>query len=364
RSGLVITPVNRYLTAAEAGFIVADCGARALVTSAALAGTASGLAPLAPGCEIRLMVDGVAAGFDSYEEAVARFPGSALPDERLGDFMLYSSGTTGRPKGIRRPPNDHRPAADGLGLLALISRLFAIDRETVYLSPAPLYHSAPLGFTTAVQALGGTVVMMERFVPEAALAAVERYRVTHSQWVPTMFSRLLKLPEETRRRYDTSSQRVVVHAAAPCPRPVKEAMFDWWGPIIHEYYGGTEPSGVTYCGPQDWLAHPGTVGRPVLGVIHICDDDGRELPPGQTGTIWFEQERARFDYQGAPDATRATRHPEHDNWTTLNDVGHLDPDGFLYLTDRANFMIISGGVNIYPREIEDCLIVHRLVEDV
>src|SRR5581483_782676 len=216
RSGLVITPVNRYLTAAEAGFIVADCGARALVTSAALAGTASGLAPLAPGCEIRLMVDGVAAGFDSYEEAVARFPGSALPDERLGDFMLYSSGTTGRPKGIRRPPNDHRPAADGLGLLALISRLFAIDRETVYLSPAPLYHSAPLGFTTAVQALGGTVVMMERFVPEAALAAVERYRVTHSQWVPTMFSRLLKLPEETRRRYDTSSQRVVVHAAAPC----------------------------------------------------------------------------------------------------------------------------------------------------
>jgi acyl-coenzyme A synthetase/AMP-(fatty) acid ligase len=205
--------------------------------------------------------------------------------------------------------------------------------------------------------------MMRGFDPVDALSAIERYRVTHSQWVPTMFTRMLKLPEEDRRRFDLSSHRVAIHAAAPCPRPVKEAMFEWWGPIIHEYYGGTELNGLTYVGPEDWLAHPGTVGRPLLGQLHICDEKGEELPVGEAGIIYFELPATTFEYYKDPDQTRAAQHVEHPNWTTLNDVGRVDEDGYLYLTDRASFMIVSGGVNIYPQEIEDCLIMHPQVED-
>jgi long-chain acyl-CoA synthetase len=234
----------------------------------------------------------------------------------------------------------------------------------VYLSPAPIYHAAPLGFSIATTALGGTVVMMRHFDPLEALAAIERHRITHSQWVPTMFSRMLKLPEEDRNRFDLSSHKVAIHAAAPCPRPVKEAMFEWWGPIIHEYYGGSELNGLTYVGPQDWLAHPGTVGRAVLGVLHICDDDGNELPPGHPGLVYFEQEKRPFHYHKDEQQTRSSQHPDHPNWTALGDVGYVDEEGFLYLTDRATFMIISGGVNIYPREIEDVLVMHPAVDDV
>ena len=363
RSGLVLTTVNRYLTAAEAGYIVDNSDARAIITSHKLAEAASALLPLAPGCGVRLMMDGLTGGYDSYEEALAGAGAEPLDDQPLGDLMLYSSGTTGRPKGIRRP----RPpsnVADGFPLANAIGALFRFNDASVYLSPAPLYHSAPLGFTLCTQALGGTVVMMRAFDPLEALAAIERYRVTHSQWVPTMFTRMLKLPEEDRTRFDLSSHRMAIHAAAPCPRPVKEAMFEWWGPIIHEYYGGTELNGLTYVGPEDWLAHPGTVGRPVMGVLHICDDEGEEVPTGEVGIVYFEQPVVPFEYHKDPGQTKSSQNPRHPTWTTLNDVGRVDEDGFLYLTDRATFMIISGGVNIYPQEIEDCLVMHPAVEDV
>jgi fatty-acyl-CoA synthase len=239
-----------------------------------------------------------------------------------------------------------------------------MNTDTVYLSPAPIYHAAPLGFCLATTGLGGTVVVMAHFDPLDALAALERHRCTHSQWVPTMFSRMLKLPEEDRTRFDLSAHAVAIHAAAPCPRPVKEAMFDWWGPIIHEYYGGSELNGLTVVGPQDWLAHPGTVGRAILGTLHICDEDGNELPPGEPGLVYFEQKVAPFHYHKDEEQTQSSRHPEHPSWTALGDVGYVDGDGFLFLTDRATFMIISGGVNIYPREIEDVLVMHPLVDDV
>ena len=315
RSGLIVTTVNSYLTAPEAGYIIEDCGARALVTSARLAAVAAALPALIPRCTTRLMVDGTITGFDSYEDALAGQPPEPLDDEPLGDFMMYSSGTTGRPKGIRRLPSV-APVTDGLPLLRMLSELFSIDAETVYLSPAPLYHSAPFGFTTAVQMMGGTVVMMEHFDPEESLGLIERYGVTHSQWVPTMFSRLLKLPEAARTGRDLSSQRVVIHAAAPCPPAVKQAMFDWWGPIIHEYYGSTEPSGFTYCPPGEWLAHPGTVGRAFMGRIHICADDGSDLPPGVVGTIYFESDRPQFEYHNAPEQTTV------DPASTTRQLGH------------------------------------------
>ncbi|HZQ75712.1 MAG TPA: acyl-CoA synthetase [Acidimicrobiia bacterium] len=363
RSGLRITPVNRYLTAAEAAYIVNDCDARALVVSRALAPVAAELADMAPGCKLRLSVGGVVEGYDSYEDALAGVPSGPLDDEPLGQLMLYSSGTTGRPKGVVRP-QAARKINEGVGALSGIGALFGINNDSVYLSPAPIYHAAPLGFCLGTTSLGGTVVLMAHFDPLEALAALERHRCTHSQWVPTMFSRMLKLPEEDRNRFDLSAHKVAIHAAAPCPRPVKEAMFEWWGPIIYEYYGGSELNGLTYVGPQEWLAHPGTVGRAVLGTLHICDDEGNELPPGEPGLIYFEQEAAPFHYHKDEAQTRSSRHPARPNWTALGDVGYIDDEGYLYLTDRATFMIISGGVNIYPREIEDVLVMHPLVDDV
>jgi acyl-CoA synthetase (AMP-forming)/AMP-acid ligase II len=231
----------------------------------------------------------------------------------------------------------------------------------VYLSPAPMYHAAPLRFTMSANALGGTVVMMEHFDAEQLLALIERYCVTTMQVVPTMFVRLLKLPPETRARYDVSSLHCVIHAAAPCPVPVKEQMFDWFGPVIHEYYAGTEGNGFVYCSPQDWLAHPGTVGRAIVGTVHVCDDDYNEVAVGERGTIWFEGGNP-FEYHNDPDKTASSRDPR--GWTTLGDVGYVDADGFVYLTDRRAYMIISGGVNVYPQEAENVLINHPAVIDV
>jgi long-chain acyl-CoA synthetase len=206
--------------------------------------------------------------------------------------------------------------------------------------------------------------LMDRFDAVEALQAMEKYAVTHSQWVPTMFTRMLKLPEEERAGFDLSAHRVAVHAAAPCPRKVKEQMFEWWGPILHEYYGGTELNGLTYVGPEDWLAHPGTVGCAVLGTIHICDDDGAELPAGEPGIVYFERDQQTFQYHKDPEKTRSAQHPKHPTWTALGDVGYVDDEGYLFLTDRASFMIISGGINVYPQEIENELIMHPKVEDV
>ena len=367
RSGLYLTTVNRYLTAPEAGYIVDDCGAQVLVSSRVVHEAASEIPARAPGCRRFLVVDGPPEGasprFGSYEAAIAEHPPEPLAEEPLGEFMLYSSGTTGRPKGISRPlPN--RPVSRGLAMNPVLKGLFLADADSVYLSPAPMYHSAPIGFCTAVQSLGGTVVMMERFDPREALQALEKYAVTHSQWVPTMFSRMLKLPEEERTGFDLSAHRVAIHAAAPCPRKVKQQMFEWWGPILHEYYGGTELNGLTYVGPEDWLAHPGTVGRAVMGAIHICDESGAELPAGEAGIVYFERDTAPFAYHKDAEKTRSAQHPKHPGWTALGDVGYVDDQGFLYLTDRASFMIISGGVNIYPQEIENELITHPKVEDV
>jgi len=367
RSGLYLTTVNRYLTGPEAAYIVDDCGAQVLVSSHAVHEVAAEIPDRAPGCRRFLVVDGppedASARFESYEAAVAGHSPEPLAEEPLGEFMLYSSGTTGRPKGISRPLPD-RPVSGGLAMNPVLKRLFQVGSDSVYLSPAPMYHSAPLGFCTSVQSLGGTVVLMDRFDAREALQALEKHAITHSQWVPTMFSRMLKLPEEERTGFDHSAHRVAIHAAAPCPRKVKEQMFEWWGPILHEYYGGTELNGLTYVGPEDWLAHPGTVGRAVMGTIRICDESGDELPTGEAGLVYFERDRAPFAYHNDAEKTRSAQHPEHPAWTALGDVGYVDDEGFLFLTDRASFMIISGGVNIYPQEIENELILHPKVEDV
>lgn len=364
RSGLYITTVNRYLTDEEAGYVIDNCEARALVTSKRLAEVAVNLPTFAPRCQRWLMINGVAEGFEAYEDAIENMPEHNLEHEPTGAFMLYSSGTTGRPKGISRPLPDTEISDDTSAIGGLQQALWGFDSNTVYLSPAPLYHSAPIGFCTATLALGGTVVMMPRFDPVDALKAIERFKVTHSQWVPTMFTRMLKLPEEERSGFDLSSLKVAIHAAAPCPREVKQQMLDWWGPVIYEYYAGTELNGFTHVTPEAWLAKPGTVGQPILGVIHICDDDGNEVPTGQDGIVYFELPEMPFVYHKDEGKTKDTQHPQHANWTALGDVGYVDEDGFLFLTDRATFMIISGGVNIYPQEIEDALVMHPKIADV
>jgi fatty-acyl-CoA synthase len=354
--------VNRYLPPEDAAYVVGDCGARAIVSSFDRRATAAALGPLIPNCPIRLMVDGVIDGWESYEAAIAAYPPRPLETEWMGDTMLYSSGTTGRPKGILRPL-PQLTTAEGFETRQAVNR-YGFSPETVYLSPAPLYHAAPLGYVTNVLGWGGTVVMMEHFDAEHALRFIETYRVTHSQWVPTMFVRMLKLEEASRHAYDLSSHQVAIHAAAPCPVDVKRRMIDWWGPIIHEYYAGTEGTGSTVIDSHAWLAHPGSVGQAALGVLHICDEEGRELPHGEAGLIYFERETMTFAYHNDPAKTRAAQHPEHENWMSLGDVGYVDAEGYLYLTDRKAFMIISGGVNIYPQAIEDALILHPKVGDV
>ncbi|HJM21269.1 MAG TPA: acyl-CoA synthetase [Acidimicrobiales bacterium] len=364
RSGLLFTTVNRFLTAKEASYIVQDCEAKVLVVSQAVRDVAIAMLPEIGACPIRLIFDGTAEGYENFESAIGRYPAEPLQEQPRGSIMLYSSGTTGQPKGIKRALDGSQitdPDPLGSGLVGL---LFGMTADSVYLSPAPLYHSAPLSFSTGTQSVGGTVVVLEKFDPVEALQAIERYGVTHSQWVPTMFTRMLKLPEVDRTSHDLSTHQVAIHAAAPCPIEVKHQMLGWWGPILHEYYAGTEVNGFCYVGPEDWIAHPGTVGRPLIGVIHICDEDGAELEVGEPGLIYFEREEQAFEYHNAPEKTRSSQHPDHPLWTTLGDVGRVDEEGFLYLTDRKAFMIISGGVNIYPQEIEDCLILHPEVTDV
>jgi len=362
RTGLLITTVNRHLTPIEAAHIVNDCGAKALVVSAQLTPLVTAVARSCPHPTLKLMIGGQTADFLDFDHALAAQSPVPPEAEPLGEFMLYSSGTTGTPKGVLRPLSG-RSLDEGPATAGMLGALYGFNDETVYLSPAPLYHAAPLGFSTAVHALGGTVVIMERFDEMQALALIERHRVTVSQWVPTMFVRMLKHPKEEREAFDLSSQRLAIHAAAPCPVPVKEQMIDWWGPIVVEYYGGTEGVGLTICDSKTWLTHKGTVGRAVLGIIHICEPDGTELAPNQTGIVYFEQPERGFEYHGDPEKTAASRHPIYPNWTTMGDIGHVDDDGYLYLTDRTSFTVISGGVNIYPQEIENVLVLHECVLD-
>ncbi|MBS0559131.1 MAG: AMP-binding protein [Proteobacteria bacterium] len=361
RSGLFYTTINRYLTAEEAAYIVNDCGARVLMTSHARAEAAGTLGGLIPDCPIRMMTDGTIPGWEPYEDAVASHPAAPLGKEWLGEPMLYSSGTTGRPKGIKRALLDLTVGQDMRW--SEVQRGYGFGPDSVYLSPAPLYHAAPISYSMIVQRLGGTVVMMRRFDALEALRLIDRYRVTHSQWVPTMFVRMLKLPKQERESFDLSSHRVAIHAAAPCPVEIKREMIRWWGPIIHEYYGATERIGVTQLDSREWLAHPGSVGKAILGILHICDDEGAELPHGESGLIYFERDVTPFAYHNDPQKTDAARHPAHRDWWTTGDIGYVDAEGYLYLTDRKAFMIISGGVNIYPREIEDALVLHPKVRD-
>ena len=364
RSGLGVTPISRFLTPDEAAYIVADSQSQVVVSSYAMRDLASALTERMPGCRCRLVVDGPVVGWASYEEAIDSQPCEPLAQEWAGWIMLYSSGTTGRPKGIVR--------AEPQGLIdqgleptwVASRRIFDVSPDMVYLSTAPLYHAAPLTFSLATQFFGGTVVFVDKFDAAGSLAVIERYRVTHSQWVPTMFVRLLKLPDAERKAHDLSSHRVAIHAAAPCPVEVKHRMIDWWGPILREYYGASEGIGNTYIDSADWLAHPGSVGRTTGAALHICDDQGLELPPGEIGLIYFENPSPPFHYHNDPDKTRAAQHPLHSTWHTAGDIGYVDSQGYLYLTDRRSFMIISGGVNIYPQAIEDALALHPSVADV
>jgi long-chain acyl-CoA synthetase len=361
RSGIRFTCVSSKLTAGEVEYIVRDSGAKVLIASASLAPVALAVAPLVPGVTL-LMTEGAAPPYASFEAAREGQPTTPVEGETAGSAMLYSSGTTGRPKGVKRaaPPGDQ--PIDAPNPLAMIGQaLFAFEPDMIYLSPAPLYHAAPLGWTMAVQALGGTVVVMERFDAELALAYIEKYKVTCAQWVPTHFVRMLKLPPEVRARYDHSSLKGVFHAAAPCPVAVKAAMIDWWGPIVQEYYAGTEGNGFCAITSAEWLEKKGSVGRGLNAEVKICDENGDEVPRGVEGGVYFAG-GAGFEYHNDPVKTAESRNKH--GWTTLGDVGWLDEDGYLFLTDRKSFMIISGGVNIYPQEIENLLIGHPKIADV
>lgn len=356
RAGLFFVCISTRLTQAEIDYILADSGAKLFVASASLGATASA----AQFSSVRYSLGGTIPGFASVEDAMAAQPDTPIADERAGMDMLYSSGTTGRPKGIKGTlPEDD--AIDAPNTLVMIAGAFGIGPDTIYLTPAPMYHAAPLRWSMTAQRLGATVVLMPHFDAEKTLAAIERYKVTAGQFVPTHFVRMLKLPEEVRAKYDLSSLKLAIHAAAPCPVPVKRAMIEWWGPVINEYYAGSEGNGLTWVTAPQWLEKPGTVGKAIHGILHICDEDGNELPPRSEGLVYFEG-GTEFQYHNDPEKTQAARNRH--GWTTLGDIGWVDEDGFLYLTDRKSFMIISGGVNIYPQEIENHLVTHPKVTDV
>jgi len=364
RSGLFYTAINWHFTADEAAYIIDDCDAQVLFVSDAYRDLAAELTARMPNVKVRLMVgDDLVDGYERYDDARDRYPAEPIAEELEGTPMLYSSGTTGRPKGIRY--NLQREPVGSLpGQMLLLTAVFGMDEHCVYLSPAPLYHSAPLFYCMSVMRLGGTVVVMEQFDPEEALRLIEQYRVTHSQWVPTMFVRMLKLPDEVRGKYDLSSHRCAIHAAAPCPTEVKLQMIDWWGPIIEEYYSATEGMGATYINSADYLTHPGSVGKTLLAPIHIVDEEGNELPPGEVGTVYFEPAANRPGFQYHKDDAKTRESFDERGWATVGDMGYLDEEGFLYLTDRRTFMIVSGGVNIYPQEAENVLVTHPKVFDV
>ena len=362
RSGHYYTCINSFLTAEELAYILNNSQSKVLITSQAKREVALAALPLCPKVELCLVADGPGDGEKvlNLEQATASLPSTPIADECLGAAMLYSSGTTGRPKGILRPLPVN-PPSQPLPLFDFLVTLWHYREDMIYLSPAPLYHSAPLGAVGLTIRMGGTAVVMERFDPELYLALVEKHRISHSQLVPTMFSRLLKVPEAARGKHNLSSLEVAIHAAAPCPVQVKEQMIDWWGPIIHEYYGATEGLGFTACDSQEWLAHKGTVGRVLLGKLHVLDDDMKEQPVGTPGTLWFET-ATPFEYFNDPAKTAEARSADG-TMSTVGDVGYVDIDGYLHLTDRATFMIISGGVNIYPQECENLLITHPKVAD-
>ncbi|CAM3414296.1 acyl-CoA synthetase [Mycobacterium frederiksbergense] len=359
RSGLYYVPINTHLTAAEAAYIIDNSAAKAIVGSEALRPVLEGLAEHLPnGLPAVLLTTGDLDGWATYPDAVADQPTTPIADEWDGDLLQYSSGTTGRPKGIKRDL-PHLPPSETPGMMAALVS-FWMNPEAIYLSPAPLYHTAPSVWSMQAQAGGITTVVLEKFDAEGALDAIQKYGVTHGQFVPVMFTRMLKLPEQVRKSYDVSSLQRVMHAAAPCPVEIKKQMIDWWGPIVDEYYASSEAIGATLISADEWLAHPGSVGKAMTGVVHILDEDGNEVPAGQHGEIFFEG-GADFEYLNDSAKTASSR--DSHGWKTVGDIGYLDEDGYLYLTDRRHHMIISGGVNIYPQEAENMLVIHPKVMD-
>jgi len=361
RSGLYYSLINTHLTAAEAAYIVNDSGAKAVIGSRAMRQVCEGLEEYLPNGlpELLMLADDDLNGWRRYPECVADEPSTPIADELEGDLLQYSSGTTGRPKGIRRQLWHITPAEAG-NLLQPLLMAIEMTSDSVYLSPAPLYHTAPSLWSIAAQAMGVTVVVMEKFDPEQTLDAIARYQVTHGQFVPAMFVRMVKLPESERNSCDVSSLQRVIHAAAPCPVEIKKQMIDWWGPIVDEYYASSEGAGVSFIRAGDWLAHPGSVGKPLIGNTHILDDDCNEVESGVVGQVYFEG-GVEFEYLNDPEKTAESR--DQRGWTTVGDIGYLDEDGYLFLTDRRHHMIISGGVNIYPQEAENLLITHPKVLD-
>ncbi len=361
RCGLYYATISTHLTAAEAAYIVENSGAAAVIGSRATAEVCAGLAAHLPDGlpDVRLLADERLPGWQRYPDCVSDCPDTPLPEEREGDLLQYSSGTTGRPKGIRRELPHTTPQQAPVMLAPLLGAV-GIDENAVYLSPAPLYHTAPSFWSMSAQALGATVVLLEKFDAQVALEAIERHRITHGQFVPTMFVRMLKLPEAVRCRYDVTSLKRVVHAAAPCPPEIKRQMIDWWGPIVDEFYGSSEGAGTSYITAQEWLARPGSVGKPLFGVAHVVGDDGTELPPGHHGEIYFE---GGLPFSYLKDEAKTAEARNERGWVSVGDIGYLDDDGYLYLTDRRHHVIISGGVNIYPQEAENLLIGHPRVLD-
>lgn len=363
RSGLYITAINRHLAAGEVDYILRDSGARALFVSVGVANLARELSMESTHSLMAFSVGGNLDGYAPYEDLLTTTH-TRLIEQPRGADMLYSSGTTGRPKGIKSPLSGMQ-VTDGLDpQTTLLKHVFGLSSEDIYLSPAPIYHAAPLRYCASIHALGGTVVQMEKFDAAAALEAIELHAVTVTQMVPTMFVRMLQLPEAVRRRFDLSSLRLAIHAGAPCAPSVKDAMLTWWGPILTEYYSATESHGMTVITATEWQDRRGSVGRSAFGKIHICDEHGNELPVGQVGTVYFERDGSAFAYHNDSEKTASSRHRAHNNWSSVGDLGHVDDDGYLYLSERQSFVIISGGVNIYPQEIENALTLHPAVFDV
>jgi fatty-acyl-CoA synthase len=362
RSGLYYAPINTHLTPAEAAYIVDNSGAKAVIGSRALRKVCEGLAEHLPNGlpSMLLIADDDLDGWQRYPECVADQASSPIADEIEGELLQYSSGTTGRPKGIRRELL-HVSPAEAPSMIGVLLGALGFDSDGTYLSPAPLYHTAPNMWSMGALAMGGTVVVMEKFDPQECLDAIQRFGVTHGQFVPAMFVRMLKLPETVRNSYDVASLKRVVHAAAPCPVDIKKQMIDWWGPIVDEYYSSSEGAGVTWISADDWLAHPGSVGKPLVGQAHVLDDDGNEVPAGHAGQIFFDMGELRFEY--LKDSEKTVESRDRHGWVTVGDVGYLDEDGYLFLTDRKHHMIISGGVNIYPQEAENMLVTHPKVLD-
>ncbi len=362
QAGWYLTPINHHLTAPEIAYIVKDCEARAFVGAERFADACRGAAAEIGFPAAGLFAIGEIPGFRPYAELKQGQP-TGLPDQRAtGAVMNYTSGTTGRPKGVRRalPPLDPDTVA---ALFTGFLQMFGSKPEdgNVHICGSPLYHTAVLVFLSASMHLGHPCVLMDRWTPEEMLRLIDRYRATTSHMVPTQFHRLLQLPEAVRGRYDVSSCRTMVHAAAPCPPEIKRRMLDWWGDSIYEYYAATEGGG-TLVTPQEWRRRPGTVGRAWPSAeIRILDDEGRDCAANVPGTVYMKLGAADFEYKGDRKKTEESR---REGFFTVGDVGYLDDEGYLFLCDRKTDMIISGGVNIYPAEIESVLLTHPKVADV